>query len=472
MKTNKLFMCGGFVLWLAVGFIYGSTVSGCGDDDNGTPRIDGAIDGGVDTDASSTNDAGLDADFEPDGAGETDGGAENDGGTTVCTSDHSIGGSDTEQEIIVSCGQTQIDAIIDTSGTFDQWVRYRAETPGCVTVTQSSDLPSEHDHYILDGWVFDLSQSTENNPVALSFRADNVGVENALFSGPLDVYKGEPNCSEDAVMSTGVMFNGHDNVWLERSEIHGFSTAVTFSAGAQAGHGMRLSCNYIHNNFNGIGPKGTDVVVEGNVLWMHPNHVLLIEDNAADVADHSVLMLRNLIVDTQEALFMYGGARYDFIRNTWYGEAQDCGIGLGLLVLDRSPSGNLLPQGPLTFLSNYQGGDSGSYSQFYRFEVAVVDVMVESDYNYGYRPDNRTRWARNSASDTNWELDAWTAAFGFDAHSINAGPEGDPGFSAPSIYPIPQSWQEAWQRFEPQPDSPLCGSAHNGEDIGAVRCAP
>jgi hypothetical protein len=271
-------------------------------------------------------------------------------------------------------------------------------------------------------------------------------------------------------MSTGVVFNDRVNVWVERSEIHGFSTAATFGYAGETGGRVRMSCNYIHNNFNGIGPKGVDVVIEGNVLWMHPNHVLLIEDNAADVDQHSVLLLRNLIVDTQEALFMYGGARYDFVKNTWYGESQECGIGLGLQILDRSDYGNEPPRGPLTFLSNYQGGDVGSFSQFYRFEVGIADVMDVSDYNYGYRPDSLTRWGRDTPADVNWEIDEWFDDFGLDEHSINAGPAGDPLFAEPSIYPIPETWEEAWERFRPQPGSPLCGAAHDDGDIGAVAC--
>ena len=363
-----------------------------------------------------------------------------------------------DEVVEIECGTHAMTEVLTAGGSADRWIRYRPAEPECV-VFEGGDTPSDLSYVVLDGFTFDANLG---DGAGVVIRADHVGIERAHVIGPLDVHTGVPSCSEDAVNSTGFSFAGHSDAWISDSEIHGFSSAIiTFG-----GRDLRVSCNYVHNNFNGISPTGTDIFVEGNVLWMHPNHVLLVEDNADDVAEHHVVVAHNLVVDTQESLFLYGGASYDFHHNTWWGELQECGTGVGLQILDRAEFGNTLPQGPLRFTSNLFGG--AAFNNVVRLELPVSGLIEEMNHNYGYRPDSATRWARDTPADRNWTLEQWRRDTGFDGASYNG--SSDPLLEAPTIQPIPATYEEAWERFRPRASSPLCGAGMDGTDVGAVPC--
>ena len=241
---------------------------------------------------------------------------------------------------------------------------------------------------------------------------------------------------------------------------------------------FRMSRNYLHNNRNGVSLRGVDSVWCYNVLWMNPNHGILAEENSDRAAESSVTFEHNLIVDTQEGAFLYGGANYVFRHNTWYDRGdQECGIGTSLLLLDRTPTGpapseNLPIMGPFRFLSNFAGVHEADPRHFMRIEVEP-SIIAESDYNMLFVPSGMPdQWVRRNfpeAAERNWQLAEWQSEMGLDANSTIT--SSDPQFADPSIYPVPTSWSDAWERFRPAATSPLCGAAADGSDVGAVPCA-
>ncbi|RMH11551.1 MAG: hypothetical protein D6698_16195, partial [Gammaproteobacteria bacterium] len=387
-------------------------------------------------------------------------------------SDYGIPGPISEETRIIPCGQYTYTDVITQSGTPDKWIRYKAEQPFCVNIA-GGNTPSNRQYYILDGVVIDGRRTSDNT--GFSLKSDNVGIENSEIIGKQDVFTDESDCKEGSPGGTGLSFNGYSNVWAHRVEIHGFNYGI-FSGNYPTR--MRVTESYIHNVFNGIGPKGTDVVFARNVLWMAPNHGILIEDNAPD--GHNVRFERNLIVDTQEGSFHYGGAAYEFIGNTWWDSTEmKCGVGISPQILDRSPSGpyggtNVLPRGPITFYDNVFDGHTVDVSNLMRFEMNPLSVLGGMDYNLLHRPEAgslNSKWVKQSwpsASYRIWTLDEWRSETGFDQHSQIV--KESPQFADPRILPIPEDYDEAWNRFRPLPGSILCGAGRNGGDLGAVPC--
>ncbi|RME31837.1 DNRLRE domain-containing protein [Candidatus Woesearchaeota archaeon] len=383
--------------------------------------------------------------------------------------DFGIIGSANETLVTVPCGVYNWSDFINQSGNDSQWVRYRAATNGCVQVW-GGYLPAAYNHYIIDGVLVNssLNNATDNGAI---FQQDYIGIENSEFAGN-DVYTGVPSCTEAAGGGTALQLQFHNFIWINNSEIHGFSNVLIL-----ANQSIRFSYNYVHNSNNGVGLKGKDFIVYKNVFWMIPNHLFTLEDDTPE--NHSVYVWNNLAVDTQESAFIYGGWLIDFRKNTWWDQGnQSCGVGLGLQFLDRSPTGpyggiNTPPQGPINIRDSFMGTDSVDPARLLRLERNVSLIINYSDYNYLYRPEQvRTQWARQSwpnKSKANWTLAQWQANFSFDLNS-NESPE-DPLFANATIEPIPANWSEAWERFRPAADSPLCGSASDGGDRGAVSCA-
>ncbi len=381
------------------------------------------------------------------------------------------GGIGVTGEIIdtqIPCGNYgSFDEIIEQSGTRDTWIRYQAERPGCVELPAGA-TPPDKSFWILDGVRIVASEGDD----AVTVTTDDVGFEHCELAGPQDVFTGQPSCTEAATQSGMGNLIGRTNVWFHDCDIHGFAqTFLTQDAR------VRISHCFVHNNRNGLSLRGIGAVYCYNVLWMNPNHGLLIEENSDRVAESDVLFVHNLVVDTQESVFQYGGARYRYLYNTWADDgSQDCGFGMGILLLDRGPSGpyggeNKPILGPLSFVGNFMGGPNGEPHHFYRFEVDP-SLITESDYNYVYAPDGaigefaRRSWPEDQEQD--WTLEQWRADHGLDAHSKVS--DAAPLFADPRVEPVPATWQEAWERFRPAAGSPLCGTGPDGKDLGAVAC--
>ncbi len=397
-----------------------------------------------------------------------------DGGTGPATGpcgeygDYGIGPTGPEEEVVVACGEYgSFEEVVTRGGRPDLWVRFRAERRGCVRLPAGA-TPSDRAYWILDGVVVRAAEGQ----AAVRVQTDNVGFEHCELAGPLDVFTGVPSCTEDARQSGMGNLIGRDNVWFHDCEIHGF--AQTFLVQDAR---VRISRCYVHNNRNGLSLRGIGAIYCYNVLWMNPNHGLLVEENGPRAQESDVLFVHNLVVDTQESLFQYGGATYRYLHNTWADVAgQPCGLGLGIQLLDRTPEGpyggdNLPIYGPLTFVANFMGAVGGEPRSFYRFEVDP-GLVARSDYNYVYAADGtlgafaRRTWPE--ADRQEWSLAEWRAAWGQDVHSVAGG--ADPQFANPVVEPVPASWREAWERFRPAPTSPLCGAGPNGTDIGAIPC--
>ena len=283
--------------------------------------------------------------------------------------------------------------------------------------------------------------------------------------------KNKLNCKEytGGIGSTGFSSNGQ-NVTFSNVVAHGFRDTASFHRGAQ----VKIKNCLFRNNFNGISFTGDRLELEGNVMWVHPNHQFSIKCPSGGV----VLLINNLLANAQDMVkagaAWLGCDEIYIIHNTfWIPANKPCGNYSGLQ-LNRVRKKAIVMNNILV-----------NKDKLWLVIPQKLLPNLVSDNNLFYHHDKSSKrgfslyraGAAKKSGEVSWN--AWQSRTGQDRHSIVGKPPvftDAPQYSLPLPIPgnaenqwgfwIPGSAAEARRRFALQPGSPGKNAASDGKDIG------
>ncbi|MCZ6775275.1 MAG: Ig-like domain-containing protein [Ignavibacteria bacterium] len=383
-----------------------------------------------------------------------------------------------ETVTLIPPGTYNFPDFLSASGTSENWIRYKPETPGSVIVRGGTDVENVQ-YVILDGLIVDarLDPDFPDRGRGIIFKTSNVKVENTLIIGPNDVHTGykvtnavASDCKEFSVPNgiggTGLAIKSNKNITISNVIVYGFNGAMSVWDGGSA----IVENSLFRNNFNGVSFSGRSLIIRNSVMWTTPNHQFSIKSLEAG----SVFRLENnILVDSQDTVkagaAWSGADEVYIIHNTfWIPDNVPCTDYSGLQISK--------VRDKLVVKDNIIISTSKPWANIRTSQTSILT----SDYNLFFHYDNNTE--RDFKIDSEDEIiDVWYSVTGEDSNSLVNPPV---EFVDPPRYvePLPSSGNQAneWGFKIPQTvaearswltlkaGSPGKNAASDGTDIGIV----
>lgn len=390
-----------------------------------------------------------------------------------------------ETTTTISPGIYKMSDVIKSSGTPQQWIRYKPQVPGAVMLRGGALQNVQY--VILDGFI--VNGSFHESPgkfSGISVQTSNVRIEGTEVVGPADIHEGYSvagtlSCSESDGHPGGGgigIAKGFENVTFSNITVHGF-----YDAGAISGRNVKIENSLFRNNFNGLSFSGEGIDIVGSVFWQHPNHLFSMQGAGL------VRFVNNLFAVSQDGVqagpnWVAGAKEVHYIHNTYYLPANDpCNKGGGvnaynifgkLIMKDnvfvKKGAGYLNTRFvedtvPKEFISDYNLGYGSDANIGEEFSYPVYFKNTNS-ISFDYKPRSHAQWTTLTGQDKNSIFHKKPLFADAPVYTI---PLPSPGNEANQWgFRIPKTTAEARSWFELLDGSPGKSSASDGLDQGIV----